>query len=169
MWRRRVQVSAARGASPPCRVTAMERGRARRSPRRPLVLVVDGHADTRELYAEALKFLGFEVETVDDAADAYARARETHPDVVAAEIPLSTDTGWKFLQDLNRDPLTRDIPVVIVTSQAQESVRARAEQEGCDAFLVKPCLPDDLATTLREVLKIQPLHDTSTSPTSGTL
>jgi len=133
----------------------MERRRARRPPAHPLVLVVDGHADTRELYAEALRSSGFETETVDDVADAYARAWETHPDVIATEIPLSMDTGWKFIQDLQCDPRTRDIPVVVVTSQGQACVRARADQEGCAAFLLKPCLPDVLATTLREVLTIR--------------
>ena len=136
-------------------MNTMERRRTGRPPQHPLVLVVDGHADTRDLYAEALRSFGFETETVDDVADAYARAWETHPDVIATEIPLTTDTGWKFMQDLQRDPRTRDIPVVVVTSQGQVCVRARAEQEGCAAFLVKPCLPDDLAITLRQVLKSQ--------------
>jgi two-component system, cell cycle response regulator DivK len=138
----------------------MERRRTRRPPERPLVLVVDGNSDTRELYAEALSSFGFEIETVDDVADAYTRAWETHPDIMATEISLSTHIDWKFIQDLKRDPRTRDIPVVIVTSQAQGAVRERAEREGCAAFLVKPCLPDDLATTLRDVLttRVQ-VHD----------
>jgi two-component system cell cycle response regulator DivK len=138
----------------------MERRRARRPPKHPLVLVVDAHADTRELYADALRSFGFEIETVEDVADGYARAWETHPDVIATEIPLSIDPGWKFIQDLHRDPRTRDIPVVIVTSQGRACVRTRAEQEGCAAFLVKPCLPDVLAATLRDVLttRVQ-VHD----------
>jgi CheY-like chemotaxis protein len=140
----------------------MERRRARRSPAHPLVLVVDGHADTRELYAEALRSFGFETETVDDVADGYARAWETHPDVIATEVPPSTDTGWKFMQDLQGDPRTRDIPVVVVTSDGRATVREQAEREGCAAVLLKPCLPDVLATTLREVLttRVQ-VHDRS--------
>jgi len=130
----------------------MERRRARRPPEHPLVLVVDGHADTRDLYADGLRSFGFEIETVDDVADGYARAWETHPDVIAAEIPLSMDPGWKFIQDLQGDPRTRDIPVVVVTSDGRGTVRERAEQGGCAAFLLKPCLPDVLATTLRDVL-----------------
>jgi two-component system cell cycle response regulator DivK len=121
---------------------------------------VDGDGDTRELYGLVLRSLGFETETVGDVADACARAWETHPDAIATEIRLSMDSGWKFIQDLQRDPRTRDIPVVIVTSQDQASVRERAEREGCAAFLLKPCLPDVLATTLRDVLttRVQ-VHD----------
>jgi CheY-like chemotaxis protein len=133
----------------------MDRRRPRRPPQRPLVLVVDGHGDTRELYSVALSSLGFETETVDDVADTYARAWATHPDVIATEISCSAHTEWKFLQDLKRDPRTRDIPVVVVTSQGQAAVRERAEQEGCAAFLLKPCLAGDLAITLRDVLKIR--------------
>jgi len=119
------------------------------------VLVVDGHADTRELYALTLRSFGFETETVDDVADGYARAWATHPDVIATEIPLSMDTGWKFMHDLQCDPRTRDIPVVVVTGDGRATLRQRAEQEGCAAFLLKPCLPDVLATTLRDVLTIR--------------
>jgi CheY-like chemotaxis protein len=72
----------------------MERRRSRRLPQHPLVLGVDGHVDTREMYDEALKFFEFQIETVDDVADAYARARETQPDVIVTEIPFSTDSGW---------------------------------------------------------------------------
>jgi CheY-like chemotaxis protein len=133
----------------------MERRRARQPPEHPLVLVVDGHADTRELYADALKSFGFEIETVEDVADGYARAWETHPDVIATEISPSMDPGWKFIQDLHRDPRTRDIPVVVVTCDGRAPVRRRAEQGGCAAFLVKPCLPDVLATTLRDVLAVR--------------
>ena len=138
----------------------MERRRARRPPEHPLVLVVEGHADTRELYAQALRSFGFEIETVDDVADGFARAWETHPDVIATEIPLSMNTGWRFIQDLQCDPRTRDIPVVVVTSDGRATARARAEHEGCAAFLLKPFLPDVLATTLRNVLTIRvQVHD----------
>jgi two-component system, cell cycle response regulator DivK len=130
----------------------VERRRARRPPQRPLVLLLDGHADTREMYAAALPTFGFEIENADDVADAYRRAWETHPDVVVTEIALSEDR-WTFIHDLKRDPRTRDIPVVVVTSQGHPCVRARALQEGCKAFLVKPCLPDDLANALGEILE----------------
>ena len=44
----------------------MERRRTRRPPQHPGVLVVDGHADTRDLYAETLRSFGFETDTVDE-------------------------------------------------------------------------------------------------------
>jgi CheY-like chemotaxis protein len=130
----------------------MERRRPRKPPMRPLVLIVDGHDDTRDLYAFALETMGFETITVNDGADVYARAWETHPDIIVTEVSLPRIDGWNVVQDLKRDARTRSIPVVLLTGHAQPSVRERAEREGCAAVFVKPCLPEQLALGLRELL-----------------
>ena len=140
----------------------MERRHRRQPPARPLVLLVDGHDDTRDLYASSLKCFGFETETVSDGVDAYAHSWQTHPDVIVTEVALPRHDGWDLIRDLKRDPRTREIPIVIVTSCDQASARERAEQEGCAAFFVKPCAPDALAFELRQVLQ-QTAIDDSTS------
>ena len=141
-----------------------ERRRARQQrPDHPLVLLVDAHAATRDLYTTALPPLGFEIHAIDGVADAYAQAWRTHPDVIAIEIAHAPDVSWNVIQDLKRDPRTRDIPVVIVTSQGQRVVRERAARERCAAFLMKPCLPEDLATTLRHVLGMASYDSTATT------
>jgi CheY-like chemotaxis protein len=134
----------------------MER-RLRTAPARPLVLIADGHADTRELYSVALKMLGFETLTVADGKQAYERARDMHPDVIVTEIVFPRDDGWSLVDELKHDAQTRDIPVVVLTGHAEASVRERAGREGCAALLVKPYLPDELAHALHEVLG-PPLH-----------
>jgi len=63
--------------------------------------------------------------------------------------------GWQFLQDLRQNPRTRDIPIVAVSGQVQRSVRQRAERDGFAAFLPKPCLPDEVAEGLRQLLNGQ--------------
>jgi CheY-like chemotaxis protein len=130
----------------------MERRRPRTPPARPLVLIVDGHEDTRELYSIALASLGFETDTVGDGADAFGRAWNTHPDIIVTEISLPRSDGWSLVLDLKRDPRTRNIPIVVLTGHTEPTVRERAHREGCAAVLLKPCLPERLATGLRELL-----------------
>ena len=72
--------------------------------------------------------------------------------MIVAEVSLREVDGWDSIQDVKRDPRTRDIPVVIRTSDARTLARERAQREGCAAFLVKPCLPDQLAGELRNIL-----------------
>jgi CheY-like chemotaxis protein len=130
----------------------MERRHPSAPPARPLVLIVDGHDDTRELYAVALPAFGFEAVTVGDAADAFGQAWLTHPDIIVTEISLPRSDGWNLVEDLKRDPRTRDIPIVVLTGYEDSSVRERAEREGCATVLVKPCLPEHLATGIRQLL-----------------
>jgi CheY-like chemotaxis protein len=129
-----------------------DRRRPRNPPTRPLVLLVDGHQDTRELYTVALPPLGFDVIAAADSAEAYSRAWESHPDIIVTELALRRNDGWELLRDLRGNPRTRDIPVVVVTSDGQEPARERATLEGCAAFFCKPSLPEDLALELRRVL-----------------
>jgi CheY-like chemotaxis protein len=139
--------------------TAMERRHPRLPPTRPLVLIVDGHDDTRELYAVALASFGFDTVTVGDGARAFGRAWLTHPDIIVTEIALPELDGWCLVEDLKREPRTRDIPIVVLTGHAESSVRERAGREGCATVMIKPCLPELLATGLRAVLRREPSRE----------
>ena len=134
------------------RFSAMNRRRPRGLSSRPLVLIVDDHDDTCDLYVTGLAAFGFEAIAASDCAQAYRRARDSHPDIVVTDLTLGGANGWQLVQDLKRETRTRNIPVVVLTRHAAPSLRARAEREGCAAFVLKPCLPDELATELRQVL-----------------
>jgi CheY-like chemotaxis protein len=143
----------------------MDRRRPRNPPTRPLVLVVDDHDDTRELYVQGFVLFGFEAIGAADREEAYRRARDFHPDIVVTDLTLRDGDGWQLVEGLKREPRTRDIPVVVLTGDAAPSLRERAEHQGCAGFFVKPCLPDELATELRHVLDRTNGHEgVSTSP-----
>ena len=137
----------------------MDRRRPKTSPARPLVLVVDDDDDTRELYVQSLVIFGFEAIEAADCEHAYRRAWDFLPDIVVTDLTLRGGDGWQLIQDLKREPRTREIPVVLLTGHAAPSLRERAEHEGCDGFFVKPCLPDELATELRHVLDRTVVHE----------
>jgi len=140
-------------------LNVMNRRHPRKIPSRPLVLIVDDHDDTRELYVESLAAFGFEVIAAADCAHACRRAWESHPDIVVTDLTLRGADGWQLVQDLKRETRTRDIPVVLLTGHTALSLRERAEREGCAAFVVKPCLPDELAVELRHVLDRTIAHE----------
>jgi two-component system, cell cycle response regulator DivK len=141
----------------------MDARQSRKIPSEPLVLIVDDDDDTRELYVESLAVLGFETIAAPDTAQACRRARESQPDIVVTDLTLAGDDGWQLVQDLKGDVRTRNIPVVLLTGHAAPTLRERAEGEGCAAFIVKPCLPDELASELRRVLERTSVHEPSAS------
>jgi two-component system, chemotaxis family, CheB/CheR fusion protein len=137
----------------------MDRRRARTPAGHPLVLVVDDHDDTRELYVQSLVAFGFEAIEAADCEQAYRRAWDFHPDIVITDLTLRGADGWQLIQDLKREPRMQAIPVVVLTGHAAPLLRERADQEGRAGFFVKPCLPDELATGLRHVLDSAIIHE----------
>lgn len=131
---------------------AMNRRRPRNIPSRPLVLIVDDHDDTREMYVAGLAAFGFAAIAAADCAQANRQVWESQPDIVVTDLTLRGGDGWQLIQELKREPRTRDIPVVLLTGHTSASLRERATRDGCAAFFLKPCPPDELAVELRHVL-----------------
>ena len=132
--------------------TDMDSRRLGHQPPRPLVLVVDDHDDTRKMYVEGLGAFGFETVGAADGQEACRRAWEFQPDIVVTDLTLRGSDGWQLIQDLRGDARTRVVPIVLLTGHGATSLRERAEREGCAGFFVKPCLPDELAAALRNLL-----------------
>lgn len=116
-----------------------------------IVLVVQGDADSRAMYAEYFRGQGLETVAVSTATYALALASKVDIIVTGLLLPGNID-GVGLIERLKADRQTRDIPLIVVTSCAWTRERIRAEQAGCDLFLSKPCLPHDLAREVRRLL-----------------
>lgn len=125
---------------------------AKGRPDRPLVLLVEDYADAREMYSEYLEYSGFDVVQAANGREALQRAAERAPDIVLMDLSLPVMDGWEATRRLKADPRTAAVPVVALTGHALAGISEGARQAGCDAFITKPCLPDDLVTAIRRVL-----------------
>jgi CheY-like chemotaxis protein len=117
-----------------------------------LILVVDDYQDAREMYAACLNASGFGVVEAESGDEAVAKATELLPDLIVMDLSLPGMDGWTATRTLKQNVRTRDIPVVALTGNARTDAPAAARDAGCDAFLVKPCLPDDMVAAVRRVL-----------------
>jgi two-component system, cell cycle response regulator DivK len=122
----------------------------------PLVLVVDDYQDAREMYAEYLSFSGFRVAEASNGLEAVEKALQLQPDVILMDLSLPGMDGWAATRRLKTDERTRTIPVVALTGHALAGASDGARQAGCDAFVTKPCLPDELVVEVRRILERQP-------------
>ena len=119
---------------------------------KPVVLLVDDYPDAREMYAEYLEFSGFEVVEAGNGLEALERALDKTPDVILMDLSLPVMDGWEATRRLKADRRTADIPVVALTGHALAGISEGAKKAGCDAFVTKPCLPEDLVKEIRRVL-----------------
>ena len=120
--------------------------------RAPLILVVDDYADNREMYSAYLKFQGLEVVEAANGAEALDRAFARPPDLVVMDLSLPGVDGWQATRALKADARTKNIPVIAVTGHALAGAPEHAAEAGCDGFLTKPCLPEDLLREIQRML-----------------
>ena len=120
----------------------------------PLILVVDDYEDAREMYAEYLRFCGFRVAEARNGNEALEQAFALMPDLILMDLSLPGMDGWEATRQLKSDDRTRHIPVVALTGHALAGASEGAKKAGCDSFVTKPCLPDDLVVEVRRMLSL---------------
>lgn len=118
----------------------------------PLILVVDDYEDAREMYAEYLRFCGFRVAEARNGNEALEQAFSLMPDLILMDLSLPGMDGWEATRQLKADSRTNKIPVVALTGHALAGASEGAKKAGCDSFVTKPCLPDDLVVEVRRML-----------------
>ena len=123
---------------------------------RPRVLVVDDYPDAREMYSEYLEFSGFDVIQAVNGIEALQRAVDAAPDIILMDLSLPVMDGWEATRRLKEDARTNRIPVVALTGHALVGISEGAMKAGCDAFVTKPCLPEDLVKEIRKILDRAP-------------
>ena len=108
------------------------------------VLVVDDEPDVLLLCRLNLQQRGHELLEAADGSTALALARDRHPDVIVLDLMLPGISGYDVLEALQRDELTTDIPVLVLTAKSLRADRERSHGLGASAFLTKPFLPNEL-------------------------
>jgi CheY-like chemotaxis protein len=119
----------------------------------PLVLLVEDDREGRLMYAEWLQHAGFRVEQAHNGLQALERAFDLLPAAIVTDLNIPGIDGYELTRRLKADERTMRIPVIAVTGYAPFTQDpSRADRAGCDAIIPKPCLPDDLESTIRSLL-----------------
>lgn len=120
---------------------------------RPVVLLVEDHLDTREMYAWSLEASGFDVRTAEDAEGAFELATDIRPRVVVTDFWLrGGPSGADLCNRLKLDARTATIPTLMVTGSAQRQTAEVALASGCAVVRLKPYLPDALERDVRSLI-----------------
>lgn len=112
-----------------------------------VVLLVEDHADSRQMYAEFLR-MQFIVVEAGDGVNALEVMEETRPDVVVTDLALPRMDGFELVRRMKADERLRDVPVIALSGFSGRDHEERARQAGTSVVLLKPCLPDDLAEAI---------------------
>ena len=117
------------------------------------ILVVDDNNHARSFVVDALRTAGFDV--IEAATGAEGLRLASHgPDLIVLDVGLPDIDGRQVCRQIKDDPATASIPVVHISGMFQESLdRARALEDGADAYLPQPVTPEELVATVRTLLR----------------
>ena len=110
----------------------------------PMVMVVDDSLTVRRVTSRLLEREGYRVVMAKDGVDALERMQEELPEVMLVDIEMPRMDGFDLARAVRRDPRTRDIPIIIISSRTADKHRSQAAQIGVNAFLGKPFQESDL-------------------------
>jgi len=117
------------------------------------VLVVEDDDDMRRLIHRVLERMGLAVRSAAEASTFQAALRQPPlPQLILLDVELPGISGFKLLTALRRHPKTKDVPVLLVTSRAEDKDLMCGLTLGADGYLSKPFSPDELRAMVSGLL-----------------
>ena len=117
------------------------------------ILVVDDEEDILTLLVDDLTDLGFDVVAADNGAAALGHIFRDRPDLALIDINMPILNGYELLQKLRLDPITRNLPVILLTGLSPTEGEKTAVELGANHFVTKPWDSEALHAVIRVALR----------------
>lgn len=115
------------------------------------ILAVDDSVAMRQMLAHALRLAGYAVVEAVDGVDALDKLATHHVDVVLTDQNMPRMDGLALTRAVRADPRWQRVPVLILTTEADESLKQASRAAGATGWLGKPFDPVKLVDVLRYV------------------
>lgn len=122
---------------------------------RKTILIVEDEADEvaylRTLFADS----GFNVISAGNGQEGFAKAKSQHPDLITLDISMPEESGVRMFRDLQQDPVTAGIPVVMITGVTHDFKRfieTRRQVHAPAGYFDKPPDREKLLAKINEIL-----------------
>lgn len=116
------------------------------------ILIVDDNKHIRMLVKATLKVRSYEVIEAEDGEAGVETAVAELPDLVLLDVMMPKMDGFEVLKLLRKRPETKDMPIVMLTTAAQEADQIRGWDSGADDYMIKPFNPTALLDVVERCL-----------------
>jgi len=114
------------------------------------ILIVDDSETIRQSVAGALENAGFHVVQARDGLEGIERIHSEKPAMVILDVNMPRLNGLDMLERLDLKSL--ELPVLLLTTEVQPSMIARAKQAGARGWMVKPVKLDQLVEAIKKIV-----------------
>jgi CheY-like chemotaxis protein len=119
------------------------------------ILIIDDEPDVITYLETFFNDHGFVTIAAPDGKVGFAKAKAERPDLITLDISMPEESGVKMFRQLQDDPATKDIPVIIVTgisSDFERFIRSRKQVHPPDGYFEKPIDKEALLKKIQEIL-----------------
>jgi twitching motility two-component system response regulator PilH len=116
------------------------------------ILIVDDSPTHTTTTKKILIAAGYDVITAINGNDGIVMAKAEQPDLVLMDVVMPELNGFQATRKLTQDPVTKHIPVILLTTKDQQTDRVWGERQGAKDYLVKPPTQASLIAAIEALL-----------------
>ncbi|MEW6264975.1 MAG: response regulator [Thermodesulfobacteriota bacterium] len=117
-----------------------------------VIMTVDDSASVRQMVSFTLKQSGYGVIEAVDGQDALARLAKQTVNMVITDLNMPNLDGLELIRRLRANAATKFVPIVMLTTESQDSKKQEGKAAGATGWIVKPFKPEQLLAVVRKVL-----------------
>ena len=120
------------------------------------ILIVDDSPSQLMGIRRIVEKLGHEALTAEDGAAGVEAAKRELPDLILMDVVMPNLNGFQATRSITREPTTKHIPIVLVTTKDQDTDRVWGMRQGAKAYITKPFSESELADMIQQMLGGEP-------------
>jgi two-component system alkaline phosphatase synthesis response regulator PhoP len=116
------------------------------------ILVVDDEVNITQILEFSIGAEGYEVITAANGEEAIDKARREQPDLIILDVMMPKIDGYEACRILKANPLTKSIPVVLLTAKGRDIDKRLGYEVGATDYIIKPFSPNKLVDRIHQLL-----------------
>ena len=116
------------------------------------VLIIEDHADMRELLTWQIELMGFAPVAAKQGREGIEKALTEKPDLIILDIMMPGMDGWQAARELKENAATKDIPILAATALFRDADLRTCVASGCNGYIVKPFTFQELQGKVKELI-----------------
>jgi twitching motility two-component system response regulator PilH len=120
------------------------------------ILIVDDSPSQLMGIRRIVESLGHEALTAEDGAAGVEAAKRELPDLILMDVVMPNLNGFQATRSITRDPSTKHIPVILVTTKDQETDKVWGMRQGARAYITKPFSDTELSQVISSAISDDP-------------
>ena len=115
------------------------------------ILTIDDSASIRQMVAMTLKSAGHTVLEAGNGAEGYDQATAHTVHAVITDLNMPVMNGIEFIRKYRTHPSSKGVPIILLTTESDETLKAEAKAAGATGWIVKPFNEDQLLAVIKKV------------------